>query len=80
MAVMAYNVTCDIVQSLCVLSARNDEWSLEFNLVKWNDNKPKYDIRPWNNDHTRCGKGITLSEDELKKLVAYCNEARLHEI
>ena len=40
----------------------------EINLVKWNDFAPKYDLRDWNEDHTRMGKGITLTEDELNKL------------
>ncbi len=30
--------------------------------------KPKYDIRDWNNDHSRSSKGITLTLEELKNL------------
>ncbi|MGN1413537.1 MAG: hypothetical protein ACI4WY_04750 [Anaerovoracaceae bacterium] len=29
----------------------------------------KYDIRKWNEDHTRCSKGITLTENEAGVLL-----------
>lgn len=44
------------------------------NLVSWNGRKPKYDIREWNPNHERLGKGITMSEDELRKLGKLINE------
>lgn len=34
----------------------------------WNDEEPKYDICRWAPNHEKAGKGITLSEDELRKL------------
>ena len=38
-------------------------------MVSWNDGDPKYDIRTWNGDsHTRMGKGISLSREELSAL------------
>lgn len=79
---MAYKqeIKCEIVEHLTVLDERNSGWNLELNIVKWNGGDAKYDIRPWNAEHDKCGKGIALSEEELKKLVAYCNENRLHEI
>lgn len=70
-------ITCKIVQHLCVLEERNAGWNLEFNIVSWNGNPPKYDIRPWNSDHSRSGTGITLTEDTLKALVEYCDQAQL---
>lgn len=77
---MAAEVKFEIVERLVVLKDRKPAWDLELNLVSWNGNEPKYDIREWNEDHTRCGKGVSLDEETLKKLVAYCNEARIHEI
>ena len=73
-------IKSEIVEHLMVLDERNGGWNLELNIVKWNDGDAKYDIRPWNEDHSKCGKGISLSEEELKKLIGYCNENRLHEI
>ncbi|WP_337366121.1 PC4/YdbC family ssDNA-binding protein [Phascolarctobacterium sp.] len=30
--------------------------------------EPKYDIRDWNEKHDKMGKGVTLTETELRKL------------
>ena len=69
-----------IVERLVVLKDRKPAWDLELNIVSWNGNEPKYDIREWNADHTRCGKGITMDLDTLKNLVGYCEEARIWDI
>lgn len=74
------DIKVEIVEKLLVVEPRNAGWNLELNLVKWNDKEPVYDIRPWNEDHSRCGKGLTLTEENLKKIVGYCNETRIHEI
>lgn len=58
----------EIIKKIGVLSESEKGWSKELNLVKWNNFAPKYDLRDWNEDHTRMGKGITLTEDEVKKL------------
>ena len=58
----------EIIKKNGVLSETEKRWKKEINLVKWNDFAPKYDLRDWNEDHTRMGKGITLTEDELNKL------------
>ena len=43
-------------------------YNLELNMVSWNDRPPKYDIRSWSPDHSRMGKGISLSKEEAKAL------------
>lgn len=59
----------EIVKKIGVLSEPTDKgWKKELNLIKWGSNPQKYDIRDWNEDHTRMGKGITLTEEELNKL------------
>ena len=58
----------EIIEKIGVLSETDKGWKKEINLVKWNDFAPKYDLRDWNEDHTRMGKGVTLTQDELKKL------------
>ena len=58
-----------IVKHIGVLSEGKDGWRKELNLISWNDAEPKYDIRDWNSDHTKMGKGITLSEDEVQNLL-----------
>lgn len=59
---------CKIIETVAVLS-RKGAWSLELNLVSWDDKPMKYDIRKWNEDHTRCSKGITLTESEAGVLL-----------
>lgn len=58
----------DIVENLGVLSTNAKGWTKELNLVSWNERDPKYDIRDWNEDHTRMSKGITLTEEEAEVL------------
>ena len=38
------------------------------NLVSWNGVDPKYDLRDWAPNHEKMGKGITLTEEELREL------------
>ena len=52
---------------------------LELNLVSFNDRRAKYDIRPWDENHTAMGKGVSLSKDELVKLKELLNGLDLGE-
>ena len=58
----------EISNELGVISEGSKGWNLEFNRIMWNGNDPKYDIRTWGPDHVRRGKGVTLTEDELRRL------------
>lgn len=60
----------EVKETLAVLSESTRGWRTELNLVSWNGNEPKYDIRSWNDDHTKMGKGITLTDEELRILAA----------
>lgn len=61
-------VTWELVEPLAVLRVNPSGWSKEVNLVSWNGNKPKIDIRDWSADHEKLSKGVTLSEAEAGKL------------
>lgn len=61
-------VKYEIIEQLGVLSESDKGWKKELNLISWNDREPKYDIRDWSENHEKMGKGITLTEDEAKKL------------
>lgn len=52
-------------------------WSKELNLVSWNDRDPKYDLRDWSPDHTKMGKGLTLTIDEVAALRDILNDLNL---
>lgn len=64
---MAYNkeFKFEIVESIAVLSEETSGWTKELNLVSFNGAKPKYDIRTWDPEHEKMGKGITLTGEEL---------------
>jgi len=65
---MMSEIKYEIIQTICVLSTSASGWAKELNLVSWNQREPKYDLRDWSADHTRMGKGVTLSKDELAAL------------
>lgn len=51
------------------LSDANEKgWKIELNIVSWNGGEDKYDIRSWNSDHTKMGKGISLTYDQIALL------------
>ena len=58
----------EIVQHLAVIAEGSKGWTKELNLVSWNDRDPKFDLREWAPDHTKMGKGITLTYDEMQRL------------
>lgn len=51
-----------------VLSETRTGWTKEFNKISWNGYAAKYDLRSWGPDHNSMGKGITLTEAELREL------------
>ena len=55
----------EIVKSFGALSEAPSGWTKELNLISWNDRDPKYDIRDWAADHSKMGKGVTLTADEM---------------
>ena len=63
----------EITESLGVLSENAKGWTKELNKVSWNEREPKYDLREWDPDHTRMGKGITLTDDEVNVLRSILN-------
>jgi len=58
----------EIINTVGVLSESSKGWTKELNLISWNGREPKYDIRDWDPEHEKMGKGVALSEDELKRL------------
>lgn len=58
----------EITEEIGVLSENPKGWRKELNMVSWGEHEPKYDIREWSPDHTRMGKGVTFTADELAVL------------
>ncbi len=66
-------ITYEITKELGVISENAKGWTRELNLVSWNGNPAKFDIRDWSPDHTRMSKGMSLTEEEMQKLVELFN-------
>lgn len=64
-------VTFEIVERIGIISESPKGWKKELNMVKWNDRSPKFDIREWDPEHEKMGRGITLTEEEAKILLDY---------
>lgn len=58
----------EIVKNIAVLSTDRNGWMKELNLVSYNNAVPKYDLRSWDPEHQKMGKGITLNDDEMSIL------------
>ncbi|WBW96831.1 YdbC family protein [Oceanirhabdus sp. W0125-5] len=58
----------EIKETLGTLSESSKGWKKELNIISWNDRAPKFDIREWDPEHQKMGKGVTLSNDELREL------------
>lgn len=57
-------VTWVIQEHLGVLSTNKWGWAREVNLVSWNGNPGKLDIRNWNPEHSKMGRGMTFNGSE----------------
>lgn len=62
------DIRYEIREEIGVLSESTRGWQKELNLVSWNGKPAKYDLRDWSPEHEKMGKGVTLSEDEARRL------------
>lgn len=71
--IMAMNegseITFDIIEEIGIISTQETGWTRELNLVRWNGGIEKYDIREWDPYHERMSRGITLKEDEMRRIL-----------
>lgn len=67
----------EILKTIGVLSTSASGWKKELNLISWNDREPKYDLRDWSADHSKMGKGVTLTVEELSALRELLNSAEV---
>ena len=67
-------VTFEIQEHIGVLTTHETGWTKEVNMVSWNGNKAKIDIRDWNPEHTQMGRGITLTKAEGDRLVRFLGQ------
>ncbi len=67
----------EIKENVGVISQSPKGWTKELNLVSWNNKEPKFDLRDWAPQHEKMGKGITLTNEELKALKDLLNKMDL---
>ena len=58
----------EILKEVGAISQSPSGWKKELNLVSWNGGEPKLDLREWSPDHTKMGKGVSLTVEEAQKL------------
>jgi len=68
------DIKFDIIKNIGTLSEGSKGWKKEVNIMSWNGRKAKIDIRDWDENHEKMGKGITLDKKELKELKDLLND------
>lgn len=53
------------------ISQSDNGWVKELNFISWDDREPVYDIRTWNIEHTKYGKGVTITAGQMAVLKTY---------
>ena len=59
------------------LSYTNNGWTKELNFISWDDREPVYDIRTWNTEHTKYGKGVMITSGQMAVLKNLLNEMNM---
>ena len=67
----------EITERIAVLSENGKGWTKELNKVSWNERPAKFDLREWNHEDKKMGKGTTLSEEEVRNLKEVLNTIEL---
>ena len=64
----------EVIKKIGVLSESSSGWQKQLNLVSWNGNAPKLDIRSWSPDGEKMDKGVTFTAEEAEILKVLLNE------
>ena len=67
----------EVVEKVGTVSSGANGWDKELNLISWNEREPVYDIRTWSPDHSKMGKGVTITAEEAKVLRDLLNALNL---
>ena len=61
----------EVMKEIGIISENTKGWRKELNLISWNGADPKYDLRDWAPEREKMGKGITLTEEEVKAYLLF---------
>lgn len=67
----------EVLEDHGILSTKSKGWNRHLTTTQWGDHPPKYDIRDWSPGFEKMGKGISLSQDELRQLRDLLNQMEL---
>ena len=56
----------EIIKRLGILEGDPEGFHIEANIMSWDKNPPKLDIRKWNGD--RLSKGLAISKEGMERL------------
>ena len=59
--------TFEIYKHIGTISEPNNGWVKELNFISWDGREPVYDLRTWTLDHSRYGKGVTITPGEMQR-------------
>ena len=59
-------ITFVITEHIGDISLASSGWKRELNMVSWNGNDPRFDLRSWSPDHSKCSRGQTFCSEEMQ--------------
>ena len=62
-------ISYKVIANVGILAQYPTGWSKEVNIIAWNDSAPKIDIRDWSEDHEHMSRGVTLTADEMQRVI-----------
>lgn len=66
---MIKGTSFEIVEHIYTFHTDKDGYTKELNLIKWNGNKPVFDIRCWSSTHDSLTRGVTLTPEETRDIL-----------
>ena len=71
------DIKYEIKETIGIIAESAKGWKKELNLISWNGKEAKYDLREWSPEYEKMGKGVTLSNEELKALKELLNSIEI---
>lgn len=71
-------INYDVVAHIATIGTYQDQngerWNTEVNIISWNGHTPQFDLRTWDESHSKMHYGLKLSKEEMHNLVSGMNE------
>jgi len=59
----------EIKKHIGVIKTYTTGWTKELNIIDWNGNGARFDIRDWDKAHEHMSRGVTLSTEDAQTLL-----------